>query len=294
MGKPVEVTPEPGVYPGIPFGTYTSWDAINSSRLNILAYGSPYHFHEDPGFEGSRSTEVGRLYHCLVLTPHLFPQEYALQERCQGRTKSKSQCKKKGQGSYGGKQFCSHHTPEGEEPDPFVIASQSVWDDAHRMMDSTLSYGPAQEILEGSIRETGYVWVEETSGLLCKALVDVDNEEADILADLKSAKDISEWGFKRAINSHGYHRQLAFYQNGGISHGRRRENLKWIAQENHAPWDVAIHEPHPDKVAVAARQLYEYLQEIAKCKAEGEWPGIGGKGPIVHEPSEWEVIQYLN
>lgn len=278
---------QPFVFPRVPFHIYRGWDAVNSSRLNKLGKGSMRHFLADHS-ESTAATNLGRVYHSLVLTPALFSAEYILQDQCSQTTARGSQCSKKAQVVIDGTMFCTTHRPRGMEPDGVEIVTATVWDQAHRMMEATLDLDMAAFLLESaSEREMAYVWTEETSGMRCKALIDADSSDEDAIIDLKTTRDINPDGFRRSILRYGYHRQAAFYFNGALNVGRPRKHFYWIAQESVPPYDTVVYQPGPDMISQAAETLYRWLSEIGECRESDQWPGFGANGSITLFLPEW-------
>jgi hypothetical protein len=270
MGEFASVLPEgdgPLVFPGVSFNTYRGWDAVNSSRLNKLGKGSMRHFFADHS-ESTSATNLGRVYHSLVLTPALFAEEYVLQGQCSQVTARGSQCSKKAQVVIDGTMFCTTHRPKGMEPDGVEVVTGTVWDQAHRMMEATLELDMASFLLDSSTeRELAYVWTEDI--------------------DLKTTRDINPDGFRRSILRYGYHRQAAFYFNGALGVNRARKNFYWIAQESVPPYDTVVYQPGPDMISQAAETLYRWLSEIGECRESDQWPGFGANGSVTLFLPEW-------
>lgn len=286
------VTPKPGIYPGVPFSTYASWDAVNSSRLNKMTDGSPKHFLANIS-EATAATNLGRVYHSLVLTPERFDQEFVLADDCAAVTGKGTRCKKKGTRVVDGEQFCSIHIPKGAGGDEgeTSVVNPSTWDAAHRMMEATLMNDHAVDLLEGTTREVGYVWEEESSGLLCKGLIDADNEGLSAIVDLKSTRAVSPDAFRKSIFRYGYHRQIAFYANGMLQNGNRRQHFYWVAQESLPPYDCVVYKPSADMIDQAATTLYRWLSEIGQCITDDRWPGFGAYGVVELDMPEWMMNQ---
>ena len=282
------MNPELGVYPSVPFSTYTSWDAVNSSRLNKMTNGSPKHFERNLQ-ESSSSLNLGRVYHSLVLTPENFSSEFLLQEKCFGQTAKGDRCKKAGQVVFEGHQFCKTHAPSAYlgSDNSTQIVPVSAWDTAHRMMEATLGFGLAADLLGDTQREIGYVWEEPTSGLVCKGLIDADNVDADAIIDLKSTRGVSPDEFKRSILKYGYHRQAAFYLNGASHVNRGRENFFWVAQESVGPFDCVVYKPTQEMLDDAAQTLFRWLNDIGNCVTNDKWPGFGEYGVIELDLPGW-------
>lgn len=276
----------PKVYPEISFNEYREIDAVNSSRLNKLTNGSMRHFLADYSID-TAATNLGRVYHSLVLTPARFSEQYALQGACQASTAKGARCSKNAQAVFGGKGFCTIHRPDADE-DEIELVTSSVWDTAHRMMEATLELDMASLLLDAAQdREICYVWKEETSGMACKALIDADSSEKDAIIDLKTTREISPDGFRRSIFRYGYHRQAAFYLNGALNVHRQRKNFFWIAQESTPPFECVVYEPAPEMIEQAAETLYRWLAQIGECRERDQWPGFGSYGPVTLFLPDW-------
>src|SRR3546814_8878287 len=85
-------------------------------------------------------------------------------------------------------------------------------------------------------------WVDEATGLRCKARADRWNRRRRYMADLKTTDDASERGFGRSVVNYGYDITHAHYCEGARACGEPVDKYLIVAQEKKAPYLAAVYE----------------------------------------------------
>lgn len=137
----------------------------------------------------------------------------------------------------------------------------------------------------GGAREVFVTWLDQDTGLRCKARIDLLT--ADRLLDVKSTTNVHEWVFGSLAARLGYHAKLAFYADGLAASGIVVEpEPVIIAVEIARPWDVVPFELPLPVVEQGRRDYKALLLKVAECQARGEWPGRCPKGMVQLEIPE--------
>jgi hypothetical protein len=257
----------PGVYRDLPFDQYHAIRAASNTALGWLAR-SPAHLkaYLDGAPTFVDPTSVGRAFHAYVLEgAAAFQARYA-------RAPDAADHK-------GRKPWLEWVQTVADDVIPMKAPD---YDAAVEMGRLVRQYPAVAFALEGvTATELTVVWIDEATGVKCKARLDAVNPSLLAIIDLKSAEDASEYAFSRSIFNYGYYRQLAFYREGA--------RVTWPAVPYHDPIIVA-HEKKPPFAAVAYRLKEDavlagldeiwgtptaegLLQRYARCVATDEWPG---------------------
>lgn len=138
----------------------------------------------------------------------------------------------------------------------------------------------------GGARELFVTWLDEETGLRCKARIDL--LAADRLVDLKSSAAIDPFSFGRLAARLGYHAQLAFYLDGLVANGVviQPEPIL-IAVEMAIPFDVVPYELSLPVMEAGRREYRRLLLQVAECEARGEWPGRSPASLVQLEIPDW-------
>jgi len=148
----------------------------------------------------------------------------------------------------------------------------------------------ANHILDGDT-EVSLFWVETVilsdgseEQIPCKARADVLNTERKFLTDVKTAKDASPYGFKRAVKSWndipGYDVQAGWYIRGceRVLDERAHWQFYFAAVENKAPFCASTHIIDENYLTDTVHDLVHLgLQKWADCWISGVWPGYDNR-----------------
>lgn len=255
-----KATPEPGIYTGIPFAEYASWQAISNSALSRLRK-SPAHLRAylDGAEEDTVALSFGRAAHMAILEPELFADRYVRGIDGDGRTKAVKEAR--------AKLAADHPGAEVLSPDEF--------DACISMREAVLASGRASAVIGADgPAELSLVWRDEDTGVLCKSRLDKHALIAGgIVVDLKSTRDASRREFERSTYVYGYHRQGAMYLAGARALGLDAAHFVIIAVEKTTPYGVAAYRLTEGALDAGRAEVRALLQQYASCLERDEWPG---------------------
>lgn len=199
----------------------------------------------------------GRAFHAAILESELFSRDYVLEPE------------------FGDCRFKENKTKRDEWRAVNGGKIAISVDDAERilrMLDAVKAHPWASRAIREGVSELTLRWVDEDTGLHCKARADrfVDGA-APFVLDVKTCEDASPAEFSRAVAKYGYHIQHAHYCDGFRVLGKPLTNYLLLAVEHTAPYAVALY--YID--AAAEARGYELraraMESAAKCMASGEW-----------------------
>ena len=256
--------PEPGVHEGVAFADYCAWRALNASRLKLAAK-SMKHYHEfvQPDTD---NLVLGRADHTATLEPDRFPLEFTVWN----------------EGVRRGKKWEAFAEANSDKS----ILTQAQYADILKMRDAVRGDAVAGPIVSGpGTAEVSIVWVDEPTGILCKGRLDwiVDG----VIYDLKTARDVSPRRFGNSAVEYGYDISAAFYIDAWLAATGEVATIELICVEKSAPWDVVVVPLGDDAIEAGRGKYRKLLNEVARCRQRGEWPGIAGGCKVPLRYPEW-------
>jgi hypothetical protein len=260
--------PKPGVYPGIDYAIYASWDAMRSSVASKFERSAAHgRLALLDGDEPSASKELGSAVHLAILEPE------RLEKQCIVKPKADRRLKASREGV-----LCEAEITAWElEHAGQDWVSQDDLDKALRIRDAIWQKPWAQALL-GSYgsNEVSVAWADPEFKLPCKARMDRlvhDYEGVSTIVELKSAFDASHEGFNRARQRFSYHVQAAMQVTGLDVLSPFTHRLKWLAIETAPPFESALYDPTPEMHAEGMRRFKGALAQYAEGMRTGYWPG---------------------
>lgn len=259
-----------GIYDHLPFDEYKKAPGVNISFLKK--------FHESPATAitekrhpkpPTAAMRLGTALHTLVFEPKVFEATYIKGKYDEYRTKKAKAWK--AEIEQGGK-IVLKTSPEPDFWNP------PEWDHVHLMRDSLMNDPIASVLIETSVFERSFFWVDPTTYKLCKGRLDGYSEAHRMIVDLKSAADSSYSGFAQSVLDFGYHRQEDWYMRGcrapevnmDVSNGF----VFIVVESSRPPYQV---------------QMYHLEAKI------GNYDGDGYQEPQVWQETEWlRVARELN
>lgn len=234
----------------------------NNTAMKILRDRSPAHYRAWVDAEDDQETPAllfGRAYHCRVLEPERYAAEFVVMPAFGDMRSSTNRAKR--------------DAWLAERPGATVI-SQADADRIEAMHAALMANPLAAGIMRGGHSEVTMRWVDEQTGVACKARADwwVPGR---FFMDLKTTDDASPRAFARSVEKYGYHVQHAHYCDGARACGEEITNYLILAQEKEFPHVAAVY--HIDAAAeVRGFELRERgLQTMQSCLANDTWPGYG-------------------
>ncbi len=262
-GGRAPIRPEPGVYSGIPYTEYETWDGINHSTLKWFAR-SPAHarqYRVRPP-EPSDALTLGAATHVAVLEPDRFVGAYARGIKVDRRTNK-------------GKADWAHFESENRNR---IILAPEEYDLCLRLREAVWSHEAAADILRApGGNELSTFWVDCETKTPCRSRLDAIRSFYGwtLIVDLKTALDASPDGFSRAAARHAYAEQAAMYLDGLSALEERSRRFVHIAVEKDEPCVVAVYELDEQSIDEGRRAYRTHLRQYAECLETNRWGGYG-------------------
>ena len=157
-----------------------------------------------------------------------------------------------------------------------------------RCMDQALENAPTANGIFDNCRKV--VLIGEVFGQKAKAELDLWNggEKNHHILDVKTAEDVTEHGFIRAIDRFQYVEQAAWYLLLAQNLGYTKTTFDWVAVGNEAPWPVKVHPfvttnpKHKDIYEAACLQIKEAVHSLTFVCLEGKF---------VDDP-DWKLVEF--
>lgn len=212
---------------------------------------------------------LGKAVHCAMLEPARFDREYIAEPEwgpCRANAELGVSTE---QGRENKKRRDAWRAARAGAPTLTVDEARSI----RGMVASVLAHPLASRMLEQGDAEVTLRWLDQPSGLACKARLDWLVPSLSMIADIKSTQDASPDGFRRSVAKYGYHRQDAFYRDGMRAIGAPVEHFAFVACEKEAPYAVAVYSLDVEAITAGERQTRRLLDSLAACCARGQFPG---------------------
>lgn len=228
--------------------------------LKLLRERTPAHYRAWLDSEQDNETPAllfGRAYHCRVLEPERFADEFAVMPRFGDLRSSKNRGRR----------------DQWLEARPGVAVITTEDYDRIEAMHAALMRNPlAAGIFAEGHAEVTMRWVDEATGVQCKARNDWWRP-GELVADLKTTDDASPTAFARSVHKYGYHIQHPHYCEGAAACGDPVKNFLIVAQEKEPPYLAAVYQID----APAEQRGYELrargLDTMRRCLETDTWPG---------------------
>lgn len=129
-----------------------------------------------------------------------------------------------------------------------------------------------QGALDGLI-ERSLIWQQD--GVWLKVRPDVLPEDANVIVDLKTTRDITK--AHRSVYEYGYHMQAALVADGMERLlGRVIEATAFVFVQTSPPYPVRVVQIGPHDIAIGRQENARALNLFRRCMASGEWPAGDG------------------
>jgi hypothetical protein len=276
-------TLQTGIHRDVDFETYLAWDAVSNSRLG-LANRSAAHYRA--GFQGepTQPMRLGSFIHCgclevrKLMSRYVFMPDYSkFEENVTGN----------GERSFS---KATKFVKTKEEAFRQLNADKEIIDEAdyHKLLGIAQSLQDNAEVvrlLKRGESEVSLAWVDDATGLQCKARCDwlhIADDHAVIL-DLKTTQDAKR--FPESMLKYGYHRQAALYQRGVQILTGKPATVYMLAVETTAPFACRVAPVDADAIAIGAAEVDELLATVAESVATDTWPSYAN-------PESWRLPEW--
>lgn len=265
MDATKEIISKPGIYHGLDFADYLAIRAVNASTLKAMARETPKHaeaVYTGRSVEKTPSLVRGSATHAAILEAARFDQEYIIGPEVRRNTNEWKDFAAKNAGK---------NLLKPSENADVIGMRDAVWSNDFsakmlRVMDWV---------------ETTLVWIDDDTGLLCKARLDLFSTKLGSYADVKTANDVSPKKFGAACYDLAYHIQFAWYGRGLAKHGLKVNSFGILGLEPNEPYDVVVYEPTEKWINEGINEADDALHKFAHCLKSKHWPGYAGDQSVI-------------
>jgi hypothetical protein len=280
----------PGIHLNVPMADYLAIDAVSNHALRDIEV-SARHYRHRKRFAQTETAEMalGRATHTAVLEPVQFLRDYVLWPAINPENGKKA--------VRNGKRWDNFQAANaGRE-----ILKESDYHQCRRLNDACRENDTARDLITrpGGDSEVTLIW-RHASGALCKARIDrlIRERSGYTIVELKTAKDASPKWFPRDAAGRGYHKQVAWYDEGLDAVLERPGGIlpsisvRIIAIQNNGCLDTVVYEVTDDVLAVGADANETALKKLIECREEDYWPGACPTSTYLELP-KWAIPEHL-
>lgn len=269
-----------GIFPDMPAAEYhqRAIGIASAGALKLVRKSLAHYAHwARTGFDRrSKAMEFGNIYHCFVLEPERFFNRYVIiPKNAPKRPDERSRNAKN-------PTFKTMHAMEWWDDfdakhagKDYVAANdyQKV-QDMRAALDNVDMVGelPGLMLADGQ-REVSVRWVDEETGLPCRARFDWWLRPLFNAADLKSCFDASEEGFGAAVVRNEYHVSAAHYIEAARALGEPLDGYYFLAQETEPPYVAACWPLDIVGQELGYRMWRTAMNKLAEGVKHGKFPG---------------------
>ncbi len=247
----------PGIYDNISNEDYHASEGISRSMLGALK-NSPAHFYGnyislDIVKEKTDDMIFGDLVHALILEPDRATTDFIIKEKVDGRTTKGKEYNEWFALASAGK--C------GITPENFAKARE--------MVCSFFEHKHANIFLRNAKIEQTMYWIDEETGLLCKARPDIFNEEIGIICDIKTTADALPSNFPYSVKKYNYHIQAAMQLEAARANGKEIRTFTVIALSKTPPYMPYVYTLEDSVVGYGHMEYMNGLRLYKACLEQG-------------------------
>lgn len=265
-------------------------DEASNSGLTVIDVGSPMHYHfwvtdpQEADAEESDALRFGRAFHCATLEPEQFGDRYAVLPDDAPKKPTQKQIDARHPS------LETLHAIDWYRAWDMVKGSRELLGRAEyeralamaaRLRGYEMEFAdfPGRptmkvgELIDACAKEVTIRWVDEETGVLCKARADLYEPDLGFAGDVKSCVSGAKEAFARAMVAHRYHVQAAHYCEGFRRCGSEIKAFGFFPVEKRRPHVPASwHADAPTEIrGWEIRQ--RALRKLARCLQTGQWPG---------------------
>jgi hypothetical protein len=263
--------PHIGIHTGMSNQEYQRLDAISGSQIK-LARSSMLDWKRRylDGIEENRDARhfaVGDLLHCTVLDPHTFDSRFIVTDKIDGRTTETKRL-----------------LAQAHSEDKHLVSTNELAM-IRQMAQAIADHPAAGQIFFDGTPELVAIASDEPTGRLLKVRVDylrLDRFGTGIAFELKSARDASLDGFRKAISSLGYHISAALYLDVlNRFYGGNVRDFYFVVVEKEQPYKVAIYQLS-ERAIEQGRLIYRaVIDRMQRAATTQYYPSYNNDQPVV-------------
>lgn len=285
-----------GISRDISHDDYLAIDALSSTSLKRLIRSAAHYRYliDNPGDdEQTSSKSMGTALHMGILEPHRFDGgEIAEIPEDAPRRPSIVQIKAKEQSASTIRSIDFWTRFDADTEGKTVLTANEARTvngmvrsaRAHPMYDDLFGRGASEQTMQ---------WRDHRLLTACKSRPDHETPDR-LIVDVKSTRDASPDGFRRAAATYGYHFQEAHYRIG-YQHLRDGdpEAFLFFAVENVPPYCCAIYTIASNAIRFADDRIEAAMYLHAYCEKTGYWPGYSKRITPVMLPRYATTIETI-
>lgn len=260
-------TPNDGIYEGVPFDDYKTWDAWNASKIKD-GYESMLNlrwFLDHPK-EPTPAMIRGTNAHLRVLENEGPTGRFKVFEGNR-RTKAWAEFKEEWESTR-------------------VLLTSDEWDALEAMRDAVNANDDTRVLLRGTKREVSMIWTCPKRGIRYKARIDIIGD--NYIADYKTTQSIEPHKFGRVCADMLYDLQMGHYHEGYRILSGRDLPVRVLAQMQKPPYDCGVFTMPAPMLAMGIDKRERIMDQVEECGRTGKWPGIASGLQEIVFP-EWAV-----
>ena len=264
--------PAPGIYPGVDFDVYLSWQAVSNSSLSLMEE-SPFHYFTQAPKEETPLMRFGTMVHAGKFEPASFFDRYEIMPDYADQVRKPTGEKysnARGTNAYKElvatfKEDLKKRAPDKIPVDPRDVGQMT---EILKALDRDARAKQFFDDRGGTQYEVSIVWIDQETGLACKGRVDCLHRGMSV--DFKTTTSLRTYEWE--IVKRGHHRQGAFYCEGlKVLTGTQFWHAI-VAASSQGPIFAVRSAPLDDDLMAKGRLSFRFLlNEIAKCAAKNEW-----------------------
>lgn len=156
--------------------------------------------------------------------------------------------------------------------DDFTKAQLKTYHNVMQACEAILSNPKTGKFIDaGGLVEKSIYWVDEETGVLCKARPDTWFD--DIVIDIKTTVSAKKEDYKKSVIKYDYHIQAAMMLDAiENATGKRPCYFAHIVVENKSPFATALYFISDEKINLGQYEYKQQLQIYKECLAKNEWP----------------------
>ncbi len=139
--------------------------------------------------------------------------------------------------------------------------------------------------------EQTLVWIDESTGVTCRARLDWLPDLHDgrlIIPDYKTCESAEPGALRRSFASFGYYMQADWYQAGAKACGLAGDTepaFVFVAQEKAAPHLITVVELDAEALELGRRRNREAIDTYVRCMETGTWPSYSAEPVLLSLPA---------
>jgi exodeoxyribonuclease VIII len=197
---------------------------------------------------------LGTLVHSLVLEPENIDKQYHVYEHISRTTKDgKAQAKEL----------------EQLEKQGIILVKKSVFDEAKLMSMCIRENKISRDIIEQADIEQSIYWQDETTGLIFKSRPDLLSSK--ISGDLKTCKDITNYGFSKSCLDWGYFLQAGMAKLAMQANDLDFERFVFICISKTEPYEVVNFVLDEQAIEYGINQFKWWSMKLAEELQKNDW-----------------------